>query len=288
MYLWYWSCSPDVGDVGSMIRRSLGVKSLLVSLVVAGALASASCGTAQPGTAANESQAAPLSRPARPDPLDAVPVPPTSSPDPAEEEQHTELYEYCDTAVAGDPLCHTSRFGNDLRAADEFLEGVDVGPGGLVEMTATDDGFPAGSIVVGTSVPLLNATFTVDISEVIASEGACEVLLDRTTRLGVVTDLGGSVQAFLIMNPVVATRDGIRIGSTLADLQARYPVDVQEYGTGKIAYIVREDAVSHYDAVESSRAMLFYLSPENVVEGWVVGATSYVRGTLSQGLCPGA
>ena len=271
-----------------MISRSLGVQKLLVSLVIAGVLATVSCHTGPPDISKGTDQVVPSGSLPPSSPTDpSGPITARSSPPITVDEQREKIYKYCETASAGDPVCHTSRFGNNLRAADEFLDGVNVGPGGLKEMTATDDGFPAG-IAVGNSVSLVNATLNIDISEEIPSGGACKVLMDRASQMGVVTDLEGSAQAFLILNPVVETQSGIHIGSTLADLQASEPVNVEEYGNGKIAYTVREDVMSHFENVEPGRAVLYYLSPDDVILMWVVGATSYVKGTGSETLCPAA
>lgn len=215
----------------------------------------------------------------------------TGAPRPAPPPQDREaLYERCESeAPEGHPDCYTKEFGMNRRAADESLEGLDVGPGGLQEVTATEDGFPAGSAITGTTIDFVNSGLTVNISQVLISAGDCRVLHDPEVRLSVVTDPDDVVQAFLIANPVVKTREGIQpIGLSLEELQNLYPLEVRDFDGGTIGFIIYANYLSHYDErVEPSRTMAFVAAPDGIIRLWVVGASSHVAAVMTNTACTG-
>ena len=194
------------------------------------------------------------------------------------------LYAYCDRAAGQDPACYTPRFGNDLRAADDFLRGPDWF-GGLKETTATPQGLTA--LPVGTTLDMVHNQFgSLELSANDAPDGVCSIRLDPNARFGVVTrrDTGARgevdvVEAFLIRNPVIRLPDGLGVDSTLDDLQTAYPsLQVAEESGGKYATTPPEVAEETLYSTSSERVLRFRLSSENTVTEWSAGSPQFTAG----------
>ena len=187
--------------------------------------------------------------------------------------------------LEGDPSCWTSRYGGNTEAAEDFLDGPDRGEGGLLEMSASPDGFVAAE--VGMPVSMAGATANLAFDEMSSISGDCTVHLDPESLVAAIAHPGDEVTGYLIGNSVVETHDEIRIGNTLPDLEAAYPdLEVAEVdGGGFIAVTQPVMGWDEINDVSNERAMVFWLSQDEVIVLWAVGRTEYV---LSPTLCPEA
>jgi hypothetical protein len=183
------------------------------------------------------------------------------------------LYAYCDSVSTPDPRCWTSGFGNDVRSAEDFLQGPDFGPGGLKEMTAGPLGL--GITKVGTTVPFVDNALTTDFSVVGLQQNGCTVRFDPQKYLGVVLDADGTVMAYLVINTVVRTREDIGYGSSLDEGAASGEVRTEPIPGGQVAYTEPvDDPEPLIDDPE--RSMMFVLDGAGRVTEWRVGVHSYV------------
>lgn len=241
-------------------RSVMGVIGVVIVLAACG-----SAGTSDPPDPPDPSTSA-----SSPDLLSPTPSP---TPSPSDSEA---LYDYCDRAVGKDDLCHTRTFGNNLRALNDSLDGVEEW-GGVRETTATAQGMTAAP--VGSTVDMLMASLPLDLSEVIDSDGPCTASLDRTAQLGVVAvRMPGPrgdvdvIHAYLIGNPVVRTSDGLGVGSSLSDVRAAHPdLVVEPTVGGSLAATPVEQALEVLAAPDTRRVMAFWLNVDEQVTGWSVG-----------------
>lgn len=189
----------------------------------------------------------------------------------------------CDQVTATDPRCRTTRYGSNLEALDDFLDGVEEW-GGIRETTATAQGIT--EVAVGSTVDMLLAQIPLDLSTVIDSAGACTASLDPTAQLGVVAVRTpgprgevDAIQAVLIGNPVVRTSDDLGVGSTLEDLEAAVAgLRVERTGDGWWAVSAPEPAREGLAAVSDRRMMSFRLNGDGRVSEWSVGVPEFALG----------
>ncbi len=205
-----------------------------------------------------------------------------------------ELYSYCDTATGQDPRCWSSRFGNDLRALEESLRGLDQYGG----QTQTDVDAPYGltsATPVGAEVGSVGSSVHGIGLGLVSSAGACRYEHDNTAALGVVTlssqgprgDVAG-IQAFVIDNPVFRVgrplsdaaaglgAPGIGTGSSLAELRATYPgLEVVDTADGKVAMSPATEAREMLLTESSQRATVFLLGDDDRVVRWLFGVPEY-------------
>ena len=208
------------------------------------------------------------------------------------------LYAYCDRATGQDPLCWTSRYGNDLRAADLFLEGVEEF-GGLPRTEVDGAQGLVDAVRVGTTLDIVQATLERRLElTAIAESAACTVSFDQVARLGVVTVMRDGprgpqevVHAFRIENPVFRIgrslreeaaglgRAGIGVGTRLLDLQAAYPdATLGTAGDATVLRVPPEPAREQLAAGSAERGMAFWLDDADTVRTWAIGVPQYLDG----------
>lgn len=209
----------------------------------------------------------------------------------------TALYAYCDQAVGRDELCWTSRFGNNLRAADTALESVEEF-GGLRRQEVDGAQGLGRAQPVGMSLDMVQATLDRRLRlATLGSRGGCTVWSDQTAGLGVVTVTSDGprgqvevVQAFVIENPVFRMGralteaasalgpPGIGVGSRFADLEAAYPdLGVSAGTAGKVATVPALPARERLGTASDERGMTFWLGADDTVTSWAIGVPEYVE-----------
>ena len=209
------------------------------------------------------------------------------------------VYAYCDRATGQDPLCWTTEYGNDVRAADLALEGIEEFGGFRRTEVAGAQGL-GDAVRVGTTLDIVQATLERRLElTAIAESAACRVSFDQGARLGVVTvRMDGPrgpqevVHAFLIENPVFRIgrslreeaaglgRAGIGVGTRLVDLRAADP-DAR-LGTAGDATVLRvppEPAREQLAAGSAERGMAFWLDDADTVRTWAIGVPEYPDGS---------
>ncbi|MFT3889378.1 MAG: hypothetical protein QM713_14620 [Arachnia sp.] len=191
---------------------------------------------------------------------------------------------FCNQQTAPTEECWSSWFGNNLRALNDAME-LEVGPGGLKRITATQSGLGEALPVNQSTVGLVESVEEIKLSHVLWEQAGCTVLWDPNTFMGAAIDAAGYVEAFLIANPVVETYNGHRIGHTLDDLRQEFDLDVADTELGRVALALFPDQERGVDDDEPGRAIRFHLTDDNRVTTWMVGTPSWV---LSPNLCPAA
>lgn len=207
------------------------------------------------------------------------------------------LYAYCDDATGQDPLCWTQKYGNDLRAADLALEGVEEF-GGLRRAEVDGAQGLGDGLAVGTTLDIVQGSLERRLELVqIAERDSCTVAVDDTAGLGVVTvSMDGPrgpqdvVHAFVIENPVLRIgrslreeaaglgRAGVGVGTRLADLRAAYPeATLGSVNDAKVLRVPPEPAREQLAAESSERAMVFWLDDADTVQTWTIGVPEYLE-----------
>ena len=257
-----------------MVHGRWGCVALTAAFLLGGCAASSD--PADPTPSATLTSPSPSPSPSTPPSTPA----PSPSPSPTPSLDAEDLAGLCDTASGPDDRCFSTRYGNNLRALEGFLDGVEEW-GGVRETTVTAQGLTAAP--VGGTVDMLTAVIPLDLGTEVDAQGSCTAAFDGEAQLGVVsvTTPGPRgdvevVQAYLIANPVVRTSDDLGLGSTLAHLRDAHPdLEVGPTGDGSVAFTPVEEALEQLAAPDSRRTMLFRLDETDRVVAWAVGVPTY-------------
>lgn len=241
-----------------------------------------------------------------PVPVTTEPEPPTTEPElpttvleppttPSNDSREA-LYDYCDQATGQDPNCWSSRYGNNLRALDQFLQGPDEF-GGQQRLEVDGAQGLAAAAPVGTDVDFVSSTLVGInfVTDETSSAGLCRTAVDSEARVGVVTVLTDGplgpreiVQAYIIGNPVFRMgrslsdaaaglgAPGIGVMSNLTDLQTAYPdLEVLVEEGHKVAFTPPEQARQQLATSSTERQMVFYLGTDDRIDSWIIGVPQY-------------
>lgn len=187
------------------------------------------------------------------------------------------------SACASPEGCYTSRF-ESAAGFEDFMDGVEIGPGGVHEMTATSEGV-AATAIVGLSVANAASALGIMTPDVVVHESpGCRFLWNPDAWIGMAVDDQDLVVAYYLENPVIRTVHGAGVGTTTAQLVDLEPVLVASEGGTTVAWTEPTPSAEPLYDGDTRRMTVFSIDPElDVVRSWRVGIPAYLA---TDRLCP--
>jgi hypothetical protein len=201
------------------------------------------------------------------------------APEGSTEPSPDEVYSAC----AAPEGCYTSRF-ESAAGFEDFMDGVEIGPGGVHEMTATSEGV-AATAVVGLSMANAASALGITSPDVVVHESpGCRFLWNPDAWIGMAVDDQDLVVAYYFENPVIKTVQGAGVGTPTAQLVDLEPVQVGSEGGMTVAWTEPTPSAEPLYDGDTRRMTVFSIDEENeVVQSWRVGIPAYLA---TENMCP--
>jgi hypothetical protein len=164
------------------------------------------------------------------------------------------------------------------------MDGVEIGPGGVHEMTATSEGV-AATAVVGLSMANAASALGITSPDVVVHESpGCRFLWNPDAWIGMAVDDQDLVVAYYFENPVIKTVQGAGVGTPTAQLVDLEPVQVGSEGGMTVAWTEPTPSAEPLYDGDTRRMTVFSIDEENeVVQSWRVGIPAYLA---TENMCP--
>ena len=187
------------------------------------------------------------------------------------------------SACASPDGCYTSRF-QSAEGFDDFMDGVEIGPGGVHEMTATSEGL-AATAVVGLSVANAASALGIASPDVVVHESpGCRFLWNPDAWIGMAVDDQDFVVAYYLENPVIKSVNGAGVGTSTAELVDLEPVQIDSEAGTTVAWTEPTLSAEPLYAGDTHRMTVFAIDEEfEVVQSWRVGIPAYLA---TERMCP--